>query len=51
MENQRSTANTVGQTSNKQPYEAPKATFVPLKIEERLLGCTKTIDCTAGKGS
>jgi hypothetical protein len=24
----------------KQPYEPPKATFVPLKVEERLLGCT-----------
>jgi hypothetical protein len=25
----------------KQPYEAPKATFVPLKLEERLLTCGK----------
>ncbi len=25
----------------RQPYEPPKATFVPLKVEERLLFCTK----------
>ena len=33
--------------SAKMPYEAPKATFVPLQVEERLLTCTKGIDgCT-----
>lgn len=30
------------QTDAKQPYEPPKAIFVPLKIEERLLACSKT---------
>lgn len=25
----------------KQPYVPPKATFVPLKLEERLLSCVK----------
>lgn len=25
----------------KEPYEPPKATFVPLKVEERLLACSK----------
>jgi hypothetical protein len=25
------------------PYEPPKATFVPLKIEERLLTCSKVM--------
>lgn len=27
------------QSTAKQPYEPPKATFVPLKLEERLMGC------------
>lgn len=27
------------QPAAKQPYEPPKATFVPLKLEERLLSC------------
>jgi hypothetical protein len=27
-------------TQNK-PYEPPKAEFIPLKIEERLMSCTK----------
>jgi len=32
--------------TQKLPYEPPKATFVPLKLEERLLTCTKTVtDC------
>ncbi len=31
----------VVQPSHKQPYEPPMATFVPLKVEERLLGCGK----------
>jgi hypothetical protein len=30
------------QVTQKRPYELPKATFVPLKLEERLIGCTKT---------
>ena len=25
------------------PYEAPRASFVPLKVEERLMACTKVI--------
>jgi len=29
--------------TEKLPYEAPQATFVPLKLEERLLTCSKTI--------
>ena len=27
--------------TQKLPYEPPKATFVPLKLEERLLSCLK----------
>ncbi len=27
------------QEPQRQPYEPPKATFVPLKLEERLLTC------------
>ena len=30
--------------TQKLSYEPPKATFVPLKLEERLLTCTKTMD-------
>jgi hypothetical protein len=30
---------TKGQELQKQPYEPPKAIFVPLKLQERLLGC------------
>ncbi len=33
---------TATKSSARQPYEPPKATFVPLKIEERLLACGKT---------
>jgi hypothetical protein len=29
------------ETAGKQPYDPPKATFVPLKIEERLMACDK----------
>jgi len=33
-------------------YEPPKANFVPLKLEEKLLACTKTpgdiVNCTPG---
>jgi len=33
---------TTGRPSSvKQPYEPPRATFVPLKLEERLLLCGK----------
>ncbi len=28
-------------SSAKQPYEPPRASFVPLKLEERLLSCAK----------
>jgi hypothetical protein len=34
----------LNQNTLKQTYEPPKATFVPIKIEERLLACT----CKAG---
>ena len=34
-----------GPSSVKQPYEPPKATFVPLKLEERLLACSKVGIC------
>ena len=34
----------------KRVYEPPKATFVPLKIEERLLGCGK-IGCSGQFGN
>jgi hypothetical protein len=30
------------ETEAKKPYEPPKATFIPLKIEERLMKCHKT---------
>jgi len=42
MEKQHLAVNTAAQASHKQPYAAPTATFVPLKLEERLLGCAKT---------
>lgn len=29
------------QVRQKHPYEPPKATFVPLKLEEKLLSCGK----------
>lgn len=32
---------TTAQSTPKQPYAPPKATFVPLKLEERLLRCGK----------
>lgn len=31
--------------TQKLPYEPPKATFVPLKLEERLLACSKETYC------
>ena len=37
--------------TQKLAYEPPKATFVPLKLEERLLTCTKTMtDCFGHDG-
>jgi hypothetical protein len=36
---------TEAQITPKQPYEPPKATFVPLKLEERLLQCFKSDLC------
>jgi hypothetical protein len=27
--------------AHKEPYEPPKAAFIPLKIEERLMACAK----------
>jgi hypothetical protein len=29
--------------AQKLPYAPPRATFVPLKLEERLMGCAKLI--------
>ncbi len=38
--------------TQKRPYEAPKATVVPLKLEERLLACSKAhLVCAPGKAS
>jgi hypothetical protein len=39
MENQDSHQSKPGFDSKKQPYEAPKATFVRVELEERVLGC------------
>ena len=53
MENYQSQMNnqemqeTEGQQRERQPYEAPKATFVPLKLEERLLVCTSVFPVCA----
>ena len=44
MEKQRippTAAKTEAQSMPRRPYAPPKATFVPLKLEERLLGCLK----------
>ena len=35
------------QAAARQPYEPPKATFVPLKLEERLLKCGKVNNSSA----
>jgi hypothetical protein len=37
------------ENAGKEPYEPPKATFVPLKIEERLMACLKLdfLECGA----
>jgi hypothetical protein len=46
MEKQRippTAAKTEAQSMPRRPYAPPKATFVPLKLEERLLGCTKFV--------
>jgi hypothetical protein len=39
MENQDSQKSKPGFDSKKQPYEAPKVTFVRVELEERVLGC------------
>lgn len=44
------------QNAQKKPYDAPKAEFVPFKIEEQLLACGKTVEnladsCTGSMGS
>jgi hypothetical protein len=39
MKDQDSQKNKQGLDSKKQPYEAPKATFVRVELEERVLGC------------
>lgn len=33
------------QGTQKKTYEPPKAKFVPLNLEERLLACTKQTNC------
>jgi len=40
-------AKTEAQSMPRQPYAPPKATFVPLKLEERLLACDK-MDTSGG---
>jgi hypothetical protein len=54
MKNQ-DTQGTKEQEPQRQPYEPPKADFVPLKLEERLMQCGKTIKfvggCVAAFGS
>lgn len=42
------------QANRKAPYAPPKATFVPLNLEERLLACCKLTAvsaCTTGNGA
>jgi len=36
---------------NKQPYEPPSATFVALRMEERVLACGKAVSPCYGPGS
>jgi hypothetical protein len=52
MDHQDSREIVEGLATTKQPYEPPKATFVPLKLEERLHGCLMTYPplgpCTPG---
>lgn len=36
--------------AQKKPYDPPKAEFVPLKTEERLLACGKEESCTVFGG-
>jgi hypothetical protein len=31
----------VAEKPERQPYEPPRATFVPLQVEERLMACAK----------
>jgi len=40
--NQQTVPPTAPPVTQKLPYTPPKATFVPLKLEERLLACGKT---------
>jgi len=42
MEHQDSLQNQKESDRTRERYEAPKATFVPLKMEERLLACNKS---------
>ena len=39
--NQQTVPPTAPPVTQKLPYAPPKATFVPLKLEERLLACSK----------
>ncbi|GEM_PF-762136 len=52
MEYQESRKNITGLCAAQQPYEPPKAAFIPLKLEERLHGCLVTYPpigpCTPG---
>ena len=49
--NNKETQETEHQEPQRQPYEPPKATFVPIKLEERLLGCSKTIKYAPPNGA
>lgn len=42
---------TEARVTQKRPYAPPKATFVPLKLEERLLTCPKVAGDVATCGS
>jgi hypothetical protein len=40
-----------GKATPREPYEPPKATFVPLKMEERVLSCGKAVSPCFGPGA
>ena len=47
--NQQTVPPTAPPVTQKLPYAPPKATFVPLKLEERLLACGKVEAGGSGK--
>ena len=47
---ERSEQQTAARPALKQPYEPPKATFTPLKMEERLMSCGKDVHPCYGIG-